>query len=204
MASATYGACYSINSNLSGEATSLLRSSLPGPDLGLTIVVNLDQVQYLQNRITKNAGARYRCITFCWMLIFSIFRVTFHNASVRPLVNEYGYDLQPQTSTNFALHTVREGFNYKCWLKARKKFLWAAYFPAIFLPTLCKLFIKIVYTRLEHPYTSECFPDWTHTNYSTNLTSSSTNWPYSFMVRRKWYTYSFWSDSQFVTPPLTK
>ena len=58
VSSATYGACYSINSNLSGEATSLLRSSLPGPDLGLTIVVNLDQVQYLQNRITKNAGAR--------------------------------------------------------------------------------------------------------------------------------------------------
>ena len=89
-------------------------------------------------------------------------------------------------------------------IKARVKFLWAANFPAIFLPTLCKLFIKIVYTRLEHPYTSECFPDWTHTNYSTNLTSSSTNWPYSFMVRRKWYTYSLWSDSQFVTSPLTK
>ena len=109
--SATYGACYSINSNLSGDATSLWRSSLPGPDLGLTIVVNLDQVQYLQNRITKSAGARYLYLCHrlvCTISMSSALRVIFHNASVRPLVNEFGYDLQPQTSTNFALHTVRE------------------------------------------------------------------------------------------------
>ena len=59
MTSATYGACYSINSNISGNAKTLWRSSLPGPDLGLTIVVNLEQNQYLQQGITKSAGARF-------------------------------------------------------------------------------------------------------------------------------------------------
>ena len=59
MTSATYGACYSINSNISGKAKALWRSSLPGPDLGLTIVVNLEQNQYLQKGITKSAGARF-------------------------------------------------------------------------------------------------------------------------------------------------
>ena len=61
--SATYGACYSINSNLSGEATSLWQSSLPGPNLGLTIVLNLEQLQYMQAGITKSAGARFLIIS---------------------------------------------------------------------------------------------------------------------------------------------
>ena len=36
----------------------------------------------------------------------SFYRVTFHNNTVHPLVDEFGHDVQPSTSTNFALHTV--------------------------------------------------------------------------------------------------
>ena len=56
--SPTYGSCYSINSNLSGLAEFLWQSSLPGPNLGLTIELNLDQQQYMRNGLTKSAGAR--------------------------------------------------------------------------------------------------------------------------------------------------
>ena len=41
-----------------------------------------------------------------------------------------------------------------------------------------------MYTRLEHPYTTECFPDWSQTNYSESYLSSK-NWPYSFMVWKR-------------------
>ena len=40
---------------------------------------------------------------------------------------------------------------------------------------------KIVYTRMEAPYTTECFSDWTQTNYSAGFLGTK-SWPYSFMV----------------------
>lgn len=125
--SPTYGSCYSINSNLSGLAEFLWQSSLPGPNLGLTIELNLDQQQYMRNGLTKSAGAR----------------VTFHNSSFRPLVDEFGHDIQPSTSTNFALEAG-------------------------------------IFTRMESPYDTDCFPSWSQTNYSTQFLNS-TKWPYSFM-----------------------
>ena len=88
--SPVYGSCFSINSNLSGKATFLWKSSLSGPNLGLHIELNLDQKEYMLNGLTKSAGAR----------------VTFHNSTIRPLVDEFGHNVQPSTSTNFALEAV--------------------------------------------------------------------------------------------------
>ena len=56
--SAMYGSCYSFNSNFSGAASKIWESSLPGPIMGLKIVLNLAQSAYMRNSITKSAGAR--------------------------------------------------------------------------------------------------------------------------------------------------
>ena len=56
--SPTYGSCFSINSNLSGNAASLWKSSLSGPNLGLQMELNLDQKEYMSNGLTRSAGAR--------------------------------------------------------------------------------------------------------------------------------------------------
>lgn len=53
-----YGSCYSFNSNMSGSAATIWSSSLPGPIMGLQVVLNLEQSQYMRNSITKSAGAR--------------------------------------------------------------------------------------------------------------------------------------------------
>ena len=37
-----------------------------------------------------------------------------------------------------------------------------------------------IFTRLESPYTTDCFHSWSQTNYSTQFSNST--WPYSFMV----------------------
>ena len=55
------GSCYSFNSfnsNITGKSTGLLSSSLPGPVLGLTLVLGLDQRNYMKSGLTKGAGAR--------------------------------------------------------------------------------------------------------------------------------------------------
>ena len=56
--SAIYGSCYSFNSNVTGNSTGLLSSSLPGPVMGLTLVLGLDQADYMKSGLTKGAGAR--------------------------------------------------------------------------------------------------------------------------------------------------
>ena len=56
--SALYGSCYSFNSNITGTSTGLLSSSLPGPLMGLTVVLGLDQENYMRTGLTKGAGAR--------------------------------------------------------------------------------------------------------------------------------------------------
>ena len=56
--SPTYGSCFTINSNLSGSASVLWKSSLSGPNLGLQIELKLDQDDYMKNGLTKMAGAR--------------------------------------------------------------------------------------------------------------------------------------------------
>ena len=56
--SPTYGSCFSINSNLTGNTASLWKSSLPGPNLGLHMELNLGQEEYMNNGLTRRAGAR--------------------------------------------------------------------------------------------------------------------------------------------------
>ena len=58
--SAFYGSCYSFNSNVTGKSTGLLSSSLPGPVMGLTLVLGLDQQNYMGAGLTKGAGARFK------------------------------------------------------------------------------------------------------------------------------------------------
>ena len=60
--SPTYGSCFSINSNLSGNASVLWKSSLSGPNLGLQMELKLDQDDYMKNGLTKTAGARLKDI----------------------------------------------------------------------------------------------------------------------------------------------
>lgn len=85
-----FGNCFSFNSNVSGNSSSSWTSSLPGSVLGLNIVLNIQQNVYMINGLTPSAGAR----------------VTIHSTAVRPLVDEFGHDIEPAKATNFALERV--------------------------------------------------------------------------------------------------
>ena len=66
IASANNGNCYTFNSNLS-KVDSLggkRKSSMPGPNMGLSMVINLEQAEYMLNGLTPSAGARY--YSFWW------------------------------------------------------------------------------------------------------------------------------------------
>ena len=86
-----FGNCFSFNSNVSGNNENTWASSLPGSVLGLNIVLNIEQFQYLKQGLTQSAGAR----------------VTIHDTEVRPLVDEYGMNVEPNKATSFALVKVR-------------------------------------------------------------------------------------------------
>ena len=92
-------------------------------------------------------------------------RVTFHNATVQPLVDEFGHDVQPKTSTNFALHTVSCGSEHNL--------------------NLCSIYllhlIQVKFARQEYPYDTECYPSWSSTNYTEKFLNTIL-WPYTFMV----------------------
>ena len=53
--SANYGNCFTFNSM---ESSTNYTSSLPGANMGLNIVLNLEQNEYLMNGLTGSAGAR--------------------------------------------------------------------------------------------------------------------------------------------------
>ena len=91
--SARFGNCYSFNSNVSGRSSSSWTSSLPGGVLGLRIVLNIQQNVYMKNGLTPSAGAR----------------VTIHSTTTRPLVDEFGHDIEPAKATNFAMERVSDG-----------------------------------------------------------------------------------------------
>ena len=59
--------------------------------LGLNIVLNIEQFQYLKQGLTPSAGAR----------------VTIHDTEIRPLVDEYGMNVEPNKATSFAIVKVR-------------------------------------------------------------------------------------------------
>ena len=107
--SPTYGSCFSINSNLTGNAASLWKSSLPGPNLGLHMELNLGQEEYMNNGLTRRAGARLnKHVKIIQYYLIFLQRVTFHNSSIRPLVDEFGHNIKPSTSTSFALEAVSD------------------------------------------------------------------------------------------------
>merc|ERR1712172_457916 len=80
ISSASYGNCFTFNSKFAeSEYGGYRMSSLPGASLGLNLVVNLDQAQYMDKGITQSAGAR----------------VTVHTVNTRALADEFGLDVQP-------------------------------------------------------------------------------------------------------------
>ena len=58
--------------------------------MGLSLVLNLEQTSYMGCGLTQSAGAR----------------VAFNVATVQSFIDEYGMNVQPATSTDFALKTV--------------------------------------------------------------------------------------------------
>ena len=80
--SPSYGSCFSINSNLSGTAGVLWKSSLSGPNLGLRIELNLDQKEYMLNGLTKSAGARLKCYIKKLKLNIFIFNKHYQSSSI--------------------------------------------------------------------------------------------------------------------------
>ena len=60
ISSATFGNCYTFNSMFSAtdKYAGSRKSSLPGANLGLNLVVKLEQDQYMINGTTQSAGAR--------------------------------------------------------------------------------------------------------------------------------------------------
>ena len=91
-------------------------------------------------------------------------RVTFHNATVQPLVDEFGHDVQPKTSTNFALHTVSCETEHN-----------------LIIYDLSTSPEQVKFARQEYPYDTDCYPSWSSTNYTEKFLTS-TLWPYTFMV----------------------
>ena len=65
---------------------------MPGGVMGLNVVLNIDQKNYMKNGLTSSAGVR----------------VTLHSPEVRPLVDEFGHDVQPARATNFAIEKVKQ------------------------------------------------------------------------------------------------
>ena len=111
-------------------------------------------------RIWRRVQERGISSSTCNVSIMRYFRVTFHNASTHPLVDEFGHNVQPYTSTNFAINKVliilKVHYTYKS----------------------CS---QVKYTRQEAPYDTDCYKDWSRTNYS-DIFLNSTNWPYTFTV----------------------
>ena len=86
---ASYGNCLSFNYAANTELDPLAGerySSKTGPFFGLSMVLNLEQRYYIGGGITQAAGAR--------------FVITENN---RPLIDENGHDLMPNTLTEVAM-----------------------------------------------------------------------------------------------------
>ena len=90
---ASFGNCFTFNSALNvndpfgGERV----SSLTGPNFGLDLVINIEQSQYMVGGVTSSAGAR----------------VVIHSTSSRPLPDELGHQLKPNTMTAIAIEEVK-------------------------------------------------------------------------------------------------
>ncbi|XP_059085144.1 degenerin-like protein asic-1 isoform X3 [Tigriopus californicus] len=90
--SPNYGNCYTFNSGINGKDPQGGRrvSSMSGPSFGLTLVLNLNQTNYMQRGQTTQAGAR----------------MVIHSSHVRPMTDEFGNDLIPNTLNSVAVQEI--------------------------------------------------------------------------------------------------
>ena len=59
-ATPNYGNCFSFNAlSETDPQQQKRRTAFPGPDFGLSLVLNLEQLQYMRKSLTKAAGARF-------------------------------------------------------------------------------------------------------------------------------------------------
>ena len=84
--SPTHGNCFSLHT----VSRALGRSSLTGSTYGLSLVVKVEQADYLRGGQTLAAGAR----------------VTVQHREAPPLIDEYGIDIAPTSLTSLALQLV--------------------------------------------------------------------------------------------------
>ena len=68
--------------------------------MGLNVVLNLEQDEYMKNGLTASAGARFiSCIYLqYWGKMYLFPRVTVHDKVTRALCDEFGLDVQPSTA----------------------------------------------------------------------------------------------------------
>ena len=59
--------------------------------MGLNVILNIEAEHYLHNGLSRSAGAR----------------VTIHDNKVRPMIDEYGMDVEPNKANNFAIEKVQ-------------------------------------------------------------------------------------------------
>ena len=82
-----FGNCYT----LSTRSQALGKSSLTGPEFGLSLVLNIQQSHYLKDGSSMAVGAR----------------VSVQDRETYPLMEEYGVDLAPGTLTSLSLQMVK-------------------------------------------------------------------------------------------------
>ena len=89
---ASFGNCFTFNTALNdndplgGERV----TSLTGPNFGLDLVINIEQSKYMIGGVAPSAGAR----------------IVVHGASGRPLPDEMGHQLTPNTINALAIEEV--------------------------------------------------------------------------------------------------
>ena len=89
--SPSYGNCYTFNSAMTDDDNGGQRvASLTGPTFGLEMILNIEQSKYMENGLTKQAGAR----------------VAIHDSYDIPLMEEYGYNLMSSTLTALSIQEV--------------------------------------------------------------------------------------------------
>ncbi|XP_023336248.1 degenerin unc-8 [Eurytemora carolleeae] len=90
--SPNYGNCYTFNLKHNPQDTfgGERLSSQTGPSFGLSLVLNINQADYMSNGFTANGGAR----------------VSIQSSDDFALPDEFGMDVFPSTTTNFAIRQV--------------------------------------------------------------------------------------------------
>ncbi len=88
--SPTYGNCYTFNAGDNPHEDEPRKSSLTGVSNGLSVELFLDQNNYMIQKLSKKAGAR----------------MVIHDPFIKPLPDEYGIDLQPNTASSVAIQLV--------------------------------------------------------------------------------------------------